>query len=87
MKRRLKEICKKAVLIMSSNFTEPKPNDMKRCKNCKWRVDGYCKNDNKIDEDYGQIDDDCLVYSYCEGGRFKVGPNFGCVHFKEKEKE
>lgn len=27
---------------------------------------------------------DKLIYSYYEDGRFYVGDNFGCVHFKEK---
>ena len=42
--------------------------------------DGRCKNE-KIDEDYGQEDKrDMLIYSYSEGGSFRSGPEFGCVH-------
>jgi hypothetical protein len=59
-----------------------------RCGLCKWRGnDGYCKNTDKIDEDYGQgvgDDDDRLIYDYAESGGFYVGVNFGCVHFEEK---
>jgi len=55
------------------------------CKDCVWRIDGYCYNSGKIDEDYGQgpgENDDRLRYDYMEDGCFKVGANFGCVHFK-----
>jgi hypothetical protein len=60
-----------------------------RCKNCDWRSrDGVCDNEQKIHEDMcakpGGDQADCLVYSYYEGGAFWVGPEFGCVHWKEK---
>ena len=66
----------------------------KLCKNCKWRDEGgFCVNEGKIYEDgYGRggrdssTSDDCLIYSFYEGGDFWVGENFGCVHFKEKTK-
>jgi len=63
-----------------------------RCKECRWRdEDGECIN-YKLHED-----DDCdrvtprvavqdhLIYTYYEGGGFWVGPEFGCVHWTEKE--
>lgn len=57
------------------------------CKDCTWRSPGgYCKNLDNIGEDVGQgpgENDDRLIYSYSEGGYFKVGANFGCVHYDE----
>ena len=62
-----------------------------RCKNCKWRDDnGYCYNDEKIHEDDSRSKhylNDHLVYDYLESGGFWVGPEFGCVHFEQKQNE
>ena len=60
----------------------------KVCKNCQWR--GTEKNPRncqcpKIHEKWSgeeNINDDCMAYSYDEGGWFEVGDNFGCVHFE-----
>ena len=66
------------------------------CKTCKHRgrkSDGILIADprvcmfTKIGEDWGQMDetkDDCLKYSYTEGGSFDVGDNFGCIHHEVK---
>ena len=42
---------------------------------------GICAS-GKLSEDYGKesYGNDCLVYSYEEGGHFWTGPSFGCVH-------
>lgn len=56
------------------------------CKDCAHRADGYCDSGKLVesfDEDCDS--DDQMVYSYQEGGAFKVQDYFGCVHFKEKE--
>ena len=45
---------------------------------------GWCGNDSKIQEDYGEYPLDGLSYSYLEGGSFWTGPNFGCVHWEAK---
>lgn len=63
---------------------------MKHCKTCTWRVDGEegfeCKNREKIGERLHTHEaDDALTYSYDEGGYFRPGPEFGCVHHEEKE--
>ncbi len=60
----------------------------KICKNCKFRdEDRYCQSvflyENGMGDDDNK-DDNALVYSYFEGGSFRVGDNFGCVHFEEK---
>ena len=59
---------------------------MKNCKTCDWWEPRECGNHEKI----GELDDtheapDSLTYSYDEGGRFKTGPDFGCVHHKVPE--
>ncbi len=63
----------------------------KICKNCHWRVEGFCTNDLKLHEkDHRERfneHDDHLVYSYLEDGGFEVGENFGCVHFHSDIKE
>jgi hypothetical protein len=52
------------------------------CKDCDFRKDEYCTHD-KIMEDHGYDElVDQLIYDYNEGGGFKVGPLFGCVHFR-----
>jgi len=65
----------------------------KICKNCSWRdATGHCNNTDKIFEsDYYSLEkdkskDDYLEYSFDESGGFYVGENFGCIHFKNKEK-
>jgi len=53
------------------------------CKDCLSRDNkNYCNNDHIL-EDWGQLvnNNDCLRYSFAEGGGFKVDDNFGCVHF------
>lgn len=58
-----------------------------RCKDCAWRdKGGCCTNDDKIrEQDYDKrsSSDDHLIYCYHESGSFWVGPEFGCVHWKE----
>lgn len=55
------------------------------CKDCIYRIREYCTNE-KIQEDTGYDElIDQLIYDYSEGGRFMVGPLFGCVHFKQME--
>jgi hypothetical protein len=42
---------------------------------------------NRIQEETGQSEEDrqdMLIYDYNEGGGFKVGALFGCVHFEAK---
>ena len=59
---------------------------MKTCDTCKFRENGYCMNEEKIHEGRNFTDeDDHLEYSYDEGGAFKVGPKFGCVHHTEDD--
>jgi len=58
------------------------------CEHCKHRADnGYCDNDEKLHEDdyddHGDTNDH-LVYCYYESGGFLVGPDFGCIHWEEK---
>lgn len=63
---------------------------MNTCKTCAhWRaytgpgkqqVGGYCQSEKIIEDREGRFEPDALVYSYCEGGRFWTGPEFGCVH-------
>jgi hypothetical protein len=65
------------------------------CKDCHWHkesTDGqkglYCKNNKAMREDsglYPDPDNNSLIYSYDEGGCFRTGDYFGCVHFKQKE--
>jgi hypothetical protein len=63
------------------------------CKECKFRAkEGLCTN-GKIMEGYEPMDEeplreedsDALIYSYEEGGRFWVGPDFGCIHWTAKQ--
>ena len=57
------------------------------CGTCLFRnAEGYCTSE-KLSENTGQGKleaSDMLIYSYFEGGGFKVGPNFGCVHHEGK---
>ena len=64
-----------------------------KCADCEYRDEqGYCLHP-KICEGGGYVggererpeNQDQMIYDYDEGGSFWVGPNFGCVHFKEKE--
>jgi hypothetical protein len=57
-----------------------------RCSECDWRQGTACQNTAKIHEEDDRTTegDDELVYSYWECGGFDVGPNFGCVHWKQK---
>jgi len=69
---------------------------MNTCKTCEhWKEDelkwftprlghGTCQSD-KIAENEGQKQtQDMLIYSYSEGGYFETGPDFGCVHHRQK---
>ncbi len=54
-----------------------------QCKTCIHRAtDGYCQSGKLVEDTGCDMSDssDLLVYPYCEGGGFWVGPNFGCVH-------
>ena len=67
---------------------------MGHCKDCAlWDLNDelsegrrWCTSD-KICERWDAADgaDNLLVYSYNEGGSFSSGPEFGCVHFQERE--
>ena len=57
------------------------------CKNCEWRRESSkdCVNPKLRERgDDDEDENDCLTYSYEEGGMFYVGDNFGCVHFKSR---
>ena len=62
---------------------------MNLCETCLYRDErGNCTCP-KLEERWShQKDDpvlhDMLLYSYCEGGSFWVGPHFGCVHHQPK---
>lgn len=46
---------------------------------------GYCKSDKIVERAYqAAYDLDSLTYPYDEGADFWTGPDFGCVHHKEK---
>ena len=58
------------------------------CRNCAYYIDRFKIGDGqcfcpKLTEEYddGSGADDCLIYSYLEGGAFLPQPNFGCIHF------
>lgn len=61
------------------------------CKDCKYRQnrtshgnEAICTNNKITEADFFSSNEDTsdmLVYPYTEGGYFKVGPYFGCVHF------
>ena len=63
-----------------------------RCKDCVWREERLkgnmvCENPHLTEylyRDDSVSKEDCLFYSYDEGGWFEPGDNFGCIHFKEK---
>lgn len=67
---------------------------MQTCKTCifwskditsqyTWKVPGGICTNSKLTEDiYGN---DNLTYTCNEGGSFWTGPEFGCVHHKERE--
>ncbi len=58
-----------------------------RCGQCVFRdARGYCINPKLVEDDAPRSpDDDMLRYDYVEGGGFKVGARFGCVHHNNKE--
>lgn len=66
---------------------------MKTCRTCIHWVeaeharagDHECDNREKIHEEEELGSTDHLAYSYYEGGSFFPGPDFGCVHHKERE--
>jgi hypothetical protein len=62
-----------------------------RCKDCEWRNKyGECTNDDKLHEnDYEARpqESDHLIYSYYDCGSFRVGPDFGCVHWSSKAQD
>lgn len=51
----------------------------------KYLQGGICESENLMeawgDSSYDKIS---LIYPYAEGGEFWTGPDFGCVHHKEK---
>lgn len=62
-----------------------------KCLHCRFRDENkFCENHKLRENGDGRsednTDDDELVYSYNEGGGFKVGDNFGCVHFERRKK-
>jgi hypothetical protein len=70
---------------------------MSTCKDCGWRdAEKICNNPHIIEPMDHQCGkgglsreempkkEDCLVYSYDEGGWFEAGDNFGCIYFKDK---
>lgn len=71
------------------------------CRDCTWRADdGMCLNGEKLHDPptgYEILNGDTvthypefrdhLVYEYSEGGSFWVGPDFGCVHWRERDSE
>jgi hypothetical protein len=64
-------------------------NELPRlCETCVFRDGkGYCENP-KLTESYWHKKEeamDMLIYDYTEGGGFWVGPQFGCIHHKEKK--
>jgi hypothetical protein len=62
---------------------------MNLCKDCKHRnKDGYCWNEGLQQGTYfmdSPAAHDLLIYTYDEGGGFWVGPDFGCVHWEDKD--
>jgi len=56
----------------------------KICKNCGYRdLELWCHCPKIGERNEVNFDDnDVLEYCYNESGGFKVGDNFGCVHFK-----
>jgi hypothetical protein len=45
---------------------------------------GVCESRKFVENAAAKREMDELVYPYDEGGFFITGPNFGCVHHKEK---
>ena len=65
------------------------------CKTCKWWGDednfngdrscsntAFCEDDSNRGHDRARTDQ--CVYCYSEGGGMDTGPDFGCIHHKEK---
>ena len=67
----------------------------KLCENCKWWEDHshstiyhdfkMCGNGKLREEWREEGEEDCLLYSYTEGGCFYPGPKFGCIHWEAKD--
>jgi hypothetical protein len=68
-----------------------------KCKDCKfyWKIDlkhGDCSCE-KLIKSYdisfqdSEITTDCMITEYDEGWGFRVGRDFGCIHFKDKQYE
>ncbi len=60
---------------------------MNYCETCKhWGERGFCSSSKIEDGDRYPLEKaaDMLLYSYPEGGVFRVGPRFGCVHHEPK---
>lgn len=54
-----------------------------RCVTCAHRdAEGFCTNDKLWDYQGQSVEEarDMLLYEFSEGGRFKVGEAFGCIH-------
>jgi len=67
---------------------KPEDTSIGKCKTCAFRENDYCMNE-KLREDDNETfhltfeeKNDCLIYSYDDGGNFWVGENFGCVHWE-----
>lgn len=66
--------------------------DDQRCGSCTFRdTTGHCTSGKLAEDDFRFSDDnereDMLLYDYAEGGGFKVGPRFGCVHYSRRRYE
>ncbi len=65
------------------------------CKNCKhwekdhraWRANqGQCNSDKLVSNGHPGLDElDGSAWEASENTTFTTGPNFGCVHFEQKE--
>ena len=66
-----------------------------RCGTCAFQVASdsrtfkICINSHLIEpidlNESGYNKDDCLIYSYDEGGFFEVGDNFGCIYWQLRD--
>ena len=80
---------------VSKLYDKVNENNLNTCKDCKWwdglPTDSY--NDCSHDKIYHYCPDymerlpDALMVYYLEdkGGSIQTGPDFGCVHWEEKE--
>ena len=55
------------------------------CKDCKYKVKGWCESPKLCEADGDDGTDNQLIYCYTESGGFEVGDYLGCVHFKENK--